>query len=61
MGQLSDPRQVGALSKVEITPAMVEAGARELLLYDDDSDRREVTRLILIAAFSQLPKSFHRC
>jgi len=32
---------------IEITPEMIEAGARELLLYDDDSDRRETVRRIL--------------
>ena len=43
---------------IEITPEMIEAGARELLLYDDDSDRRETVRRILEAALQS--GSFHR-
>lgn len=34
----------------EITPEMIEAGARELLLYDEFSARREVAEAVLRSA-----------
>ena len=53
--------QAGArLSEQKITPEMIEAGASELLTYDDETeDPKEAVKRVLIAVFGVDAIAFH--